>query len=138
MKRIALTSALVLGLAAPAFAMDSLTAHQFATLEAVSTSENDFATEAFKREQFANGGMVSSPSGISAGHAQLAANYGLDAADYSVAQLVIIAGENDEEERDRLIAAYKGNGSVVSTQSVTPDHVRIAQDLFGGPQNNRE
>ena len=66
------------------------------------------------------------------------ANYGLDAADYSVAQLVIIAGENNEEERDRLIAAYKGSDAVVSTQGGTPNHVLIAQELFGGPQNNRE
>jgi hypothetical protein len=138
MNRIALTSALVLGLAAPAFAASDLTAQQFATLEAVSTSEDDFATEAFKREQFASGGIVSTQSGISAGHAQLAANYGLDAADYSVAELVIIAGENNEEERERFIAAYKSDGAVVSTQSVTPDHVLIAQDLFGGPENNRE
>ena len=138
MKRTALTTALILGLAAPAFAASDLTAHQFATLEAVSTSEDDFATEAFKREQFATGGIVSTQSGISAGHAQLAANYGLDPVEYSVSELVIIAGENDEEERDRFIAAYKGDGTLVSTQSVTPDHVLIAQELFGGPENNRE
>ena len=139
MKRTALTTALILGLAAPAFAMDDLTAHQFATLEAVSTSEDDFATEAFKREQFASGGVVSTQSGISAGHAQLAANYGLDPVEYSVAELVIIAGENNEEERDRLIAAYAGdNGAVISSQGSGKAHVAKAVELFGGPENNRE
>jgi len=139
MKRTALTTALILGLAAPAFAASDLTSHQIATLEAVSTSEDDFATEAFKREQFANGGIVSTQSGISAGHAQLAANYGLDPAEYSVAELVIIAGENDEEQRERFIAAYAGDdGAVISSQGSGKDHVRLAVELFGGPENNRE
>ena len=139
MKRTALTTALILGLAAPAFAASDLTSHQFATLEAVSTSEDDFATEAFKREQFATGGIVSTQSGISAGHAQLAASYGLDPVEYSVAELVIIAGENDEEERARFIAAYAGDdGAVVSSQGSGKAHVAKAVELFGGPENNRE
>lgn len=139
MKRTALTTALILGLAAPALAMDGLTAHQFATLEAVSTSEDDFATEAFKREQFASGGIVSTQSGISAGHAQLAANYGLDPAEYSVAELVIIGGESDEEQRELVIAAYAGNdGAVISSQGSGKAHVAKAIELFGGPENNRE
>ena len=139
MKRTALTTALILGLAAPAFAASDLTAHQFATLEAASTSEDDFATEAFKREQFASGGIVSTQSGISAGHAQLAANYGLDPVEYSVAELVIIAGESNEEDRDRLIAAYAGdNGAVISSQGAGKAHVAKAVELFGGPENNRE
>ena len=139
MNRIALTSALILGLAAPAFAASDLTSHQIATLEAVSTSEDDFATAAFKREQFASDGIVSTQSGISAGHAQLAANYGLDPVEYSVAELVIIAGENDEEERERFIAAYAGDdGAVISSQGSGKAHVVKAVELFGGPENNRE
>ena len=139
MKRTALTTALILGLAAPVFAASDLTSHQIATLEAVSTSEDDFATEAFKREQFASGGIVSTQSGISAGHAQLAANYGLDPVEYSVAELVIIAGENDEQERERFIAAYAGDdGAVISSQGSGKAHVAKAVELFGGPENNRE
>jgi Flp pilus assembly protein TadD len=139
MKRTALTTALILGLAAPAFAASDLTAQQFATLEAVSTSEDDFATEAFKREQFATGGIVSTQSGISAGHAQLAASYGLDPVEYSVAELVIIAGESDEEERARFIAAYAGDdGAVISSQGSGKAHIAKAVELFGGPENNRE
>ena len=100
-------------------------------LEAVSTSEDDFATEAFKREQFASGGIVSTQSGISAGHAQLAASYGLDPVEYSVAELVIIAGENDEQERDRFIAAYAGDdGAVISSQGSGKAHVAKAVELF--------
>ena len=139
MKRTALTTALILGLAAPAFAASDLTSQQFATLHAVKTSENDFATYEFKRDQFANGSVVSTQSGISAGHAQLAASYGLDPVEYSVAELVIISGENNEEERDRLIAAYAGdNGAVISSQGSGKAHVAKAVELFGGPQNNRE
>ena len=139
MKRTALTTTLILGLAAPAFAASDLTSHQIATLEAVSTSEDDFATAAFKREQFASDGIVSTQSGISAGHAQLAANYGLDPVEYSVAELVIIAGENDEEERERFIAAYAGDdGAVISSQGSGKAHVAKAVELFGGPENNRE
>ena len=139
MKRTALTTALILGLAAPAFAASDLTSQQFATLHAVKTSENDFATYEFKRDQFNSGGIVSTQSGISAGHAQLAANYGLDPVEYSVAELVIIAGENDEEERDRLIAAYAGDeGAVISSQGSGKAHVAKAVELFGGPENNRE
>ena len=139
MKRTALTTALILGLAAPAFAASDLTSQQFATLHAVKTSENNFATYEFKRDQFANGSVVSTQSGISAGHAQLAASYGLDPVEYSVAELVIISGENNEEERDRLIAAYAGdNGAVISSQGSGKAHVAKAVELFGGPQNNRE
>ena len=139
MKRTALTTALILGLAAPAFAASNLTAHQFATLEAVSTSEDDFATYEFKRDQFTGGSVVSTQSGISAGHAQLAANYGLDPVEYSVAELVIIGGESNEEDRERLIAAYAGDsGAVISSQGSGKAHVAKAVELFGGPQNNRE
>ena len=51
-----------------------ITAHQFASLETVSASEDDFATEGFKRKQFALDGIVYAQNGFSAGHAQPATN----------------------------------------------------------------
>ena len=59
--------------------------------------------------------------------------------EYSVAELVIISGESNEEDRDRLIAAYAGdNGAVISSQGAGKAHVAKAVELFGGPENNRE
>ena len=122
-----LLASLFVGLSAPTFASElehrhgfepgQVTAHQLAELEAVSTSEDNFATYEFKLDQYRGGGVVSTQNGVSSGHAQMAANYGLDPAEYTVAEIAIIAGERDEEQRERLINFYKGNGTVASTQS---------------------
>ena len=144
----ALTTSLVLSLGAPAVASDlerqyrfqpgEVTAHQLAVLKATSTSEDDFATVDFKHKQITNGTAVSTQSRHSSGHAQMAASLGLDPEDYSVAEIAIILGQSEEEERQRFIDAYADEGAVISTQNVGKPHVAIAVALMGGPDNNRE
>lgn len=137
MKRIALTTALIAGLAAPALASDQLaafygvdagtvSAQELATLHAIGDSENDFATVEFKRDQFT--GVVASTQsvGVSDGHAQLAASLGLNPDVYSVAELAVIRGESNEDIRAGLIEAYGSNGAIVSTQSVPGDVIERA------------
>lgn len=144
-----LAAVLAFGLAVPVHASDlerqhgfrpgQATTHQLAILEAVSSSEDDFATLEYKKSQFASGSVVSSQGGISAGHKQLAASFGLDPAQYSVAEIVVIMGENEEEKRAGFVRAYEGDdGAVISTQSVGKAHVEKALELFSGPENNRE
>ena len=145
MKQKVLSIAMVICIATPTFASDlerhfdfnpgEVTAHDLAVLKAISTSEDDFANVRFKRSEFANGPVVSTQSGISSGHAQLAANYGLDPAEYTVAEIMIIAGENQKEERERLIKAYKDEGAVISTQGSGKAHVAKAVELMGGGED---
>lgn len=141
MTRIALTSALLLGLAAPAFASNlantygfdagAVSAQELAVLKASDTSEDNFANLMVQKDKI-GGAIVSTQSGVSAGHAQLAASEGLDPTVYTVAEIAIIKGENDEEERARLVDAY-GAGGIASSQSFgTPAHVALAKSLITG------
>lgn len=126
MKRFALTTAIALGLAAPAFANDQLAASLGVEPGVYSTAELVTLRTAMEdgNEALANfildGGSetVSTQSfGISAGHQQLADALGVDAADYSVAELVTLrdAIENDNEARVNFILS--GGSETVSTQS---------------------
>ena len=44
----------------------------------------------------------------------------------------------EEEERERLVRAYRDEGAVISTQSAGKDHVTLATSLMGGPENTRD
>ena len=120
------------------FAKGQASAQDLAVLEASSSSEDDFRNVVTKRAQIAQGTIVSTQSGISQGHAQLAASEGLDPTVYSVPELVIIKGESDEDQRARYVEAYRDTGAVISTQSTGAGHVAEAVARFSGPENTRD
>ncbi|SDM04215.1 hypothetical protein [Aliiruegeria lutimaris] len=144
MNRIALTTALALTLAAPAFASDQLaqqldvepgvyttaelislrsaledgnyaqanairsnpggisgadaeTVREFSLIKAEQDDEHAFANFLRNNDSGENF-SVSTKSGVSAGHAQLAASLGVDAADYSLAELVQLKSAQDSDE----------------------------------------
>lgn len=151
MKLFALTTAVALGLAAPALASDNLarsfgvepgvlTTAQLAEIKAVVDNSDDNRAVTALIERYTSGGVASTMSvgsdearriatiaaltdnddnnrardafieraeggvvstmstGISAGHAQLAAELGLDASDYSVAELAVIKSSYDSTD----------------------------------------
>lgn len=144
MNRIALTSALILGLSAPAFANDQIADILGLDAGSVSTgtlfsiyNEDDNDAQDRAIAFYKNGGAVVSTQsvGVSQGHAQLAARFGLDPATVSVAEVQAIAAEDDNDIRDRRIAAAKSGGAVVSTQSVgvSGGHAQLAASIGVDP-----
>jgi hypothetical protein len=132
MTRIALIAALTTAIAAPAFASSQLErslgvepgVYSFSELAAIKGS---FDTDTGYRIP-AERGVVSTQSvGISPAHAQLAATLGLDANDYSFAELAGIKGSFDTDTGYNVTAP----GGVVSTQSVgiSQAHAQIAATL---------
>jgi hypothetical protein len=132
MKRIILTSALALAIAAPAFASDQLarnlgvepgvyTTAELATIKGIREGAvgTDAATASALEDLFAQG-IVSTQSVGSIGHAQLAANLGLDG-DYTTAELATIKGIREGAAGTDVATAdaLEGllSGGVVSTQS---------------------
>ena len=126
MKRLVLTTAVALGLAVPAFAADQIAGHLNVAPGAYSQTELarlKAAQNAGDPEQVAalkalfDGTAVSTQSvGVEPGHAQLAANLGLDPNAYTTAELVRIkAARGDEEQVAALESLYAGDS--VSTQS---------------------
>ena len=106
MTRIALTSALAIAIAAPAFA-DTQLERQLGVEPGVYTSAELAAIKgSYDSDTGYNfpvrGGVVSTQSvGISAGHAQLAAQLGLDANNYSVTELAAIKGAVSSDAEGR-------------------------------------
>lgn len=128
MKRLVLTTAVALGLAVPAFAADQIAGHLNVAPGAYSQTELarlKAAQNAGDAEQVAalkalfDGTAVSTQSvGVEPGHAQLAANLGLDPNAYTTAELVRIKAarsEGDGEQVAALESLYAGDS--VSTQS---------------------
>jgi hypothetical protein len=106
MTRIALTSALVLALAAPAVAGSQLErtlgvepgAYTFAELAAIKGSfDSDTGYRVPERD-----GVVSTQSVASGAKAQLAASLGVSAADYTFAELAAIKGSFDSDTGYRV------------------------------------
>jgi hypothetical protein len=139
MNRFALTSALVLVLAAPAFAdgkdqlaaqlgvnADSYTLAQLIRLENA-TESNDAQEVAFVKAQAA-GAIVSTQGSATLGNEQLAANVGVDANGYTTAQLVRLERANLENDaQEAAFVKAQAEGRVVSTQgSVTPGNAMLA------------
>ncbi|WP_375550440.1 hypothetical protein [Rhodophyticola porphyridii] len=92
MTRIALTTALALSLAAPAFAND-----------------------------------------------QLAASLGVDAGDYSVAELIQLRSALENDDHSHVAFLLNGGDEQVSTQSFgEPEHVAIARALVGFTDSENE
>jgi hypothetical protein len=105
MKRIILTTALALAVAAPAFANDQLarslgvepgafTTAELATIKGLRDAgvSKDRETADVVAGLFSRGVVSTQSVGISAGHAQIAANLGLDPNVYSLAELATIKG----------------------------------------------
>lgn len=121
MKTTLIASALVAAIAAPAFAAGTQLERQlgvepgvysFTELAAIKGSYDTDTGYVFPVE---NGNVVSTQSvGISPAHAQLAANLGLDANEYSFAELAGIKASYDSEDGYTVPA----KGGIVSTQNV--------------------
>ncbi|WP_424968262.1 hypothetical protein, partial [Dinoroseobacter sp. S375] len=117
--KLALTSALVIALTAPAFASSQLERQLGVEPGAYSFSELAAIKGSFDTDNGYNipprGDVVSTQSvGISPAHAQLAATLGLDANDYSFGELAAIKGSFDTDTGYNVAE----RGAVVSTQSV--------------------
>lgn len=109
MKLFALTTALVVAATAPALANDQLarslgvepgllTTAQLVQVKASVDNANDNRVAKELIERFTSGDVSTMSTGISAGHAQLAANLGLDPAEYSLAELAGIKGSYDSTD----------------------------------------
>lgn len=144
MKTLALTTALIVAISAPAFANDSLAASvnaqpgQFSVSELIqlrrAIEDNDTVYEAFIR----NGGSetISTQSfGTNSGHDGLAASLGVNPADYSTPQLIQL--RRAIEDNDTVYEAFLRNGGseTISTQSFgAPDHVAFAMAHLATPR----
>ncbi|WP_227284160.1 hypothetical protein [Boseongicola sp. H5] len=149
MTRIALTTALALSLAAPAFANDQLAASlgvdagDYSVAELIqlrSALENDdhshvafllnggsetISTQSFAAPAFAN--------------AQLAASLGVDAGDYTLAELIQLRSALENDDHSHVAFLLNGGDEQVSTQSFgEPEHVAIARALVGFTDSENE
>lgn len=129
MKTIALTTALLLGLAAPALASDQLARNigvepgvyslsELARLKGAKDSKEAGESDRFAalKKMFDSEVVSTQSAGVTAGHAQLAGHAGVDPADYSVAEIVMLrsAVRDGDEARTRFVT---GGADSVSTQS---------------------
>jgi hypothetical protein len=145
MKRIIITTALALAVAAPAFASDQLarslgvepgafTAAELATIKGV--REGGVSTDRETANVFASlfsRGVVSTQSVGASGNAQLARSVGVDGNGFTAAELATIKGIAEQRATDdadffRQIGA---NGGFVSTMSVgvSAGHAQLAANL---------
>jgi len=131
MKRLVLTTAIVLGLAAPALADDQIARNlgvepgqysqsELARLKAVQDSKDSGEYDRFAalERKFAGDAVSTQSVGVEPGEAQLAANLGLDPNDFTLAELVRIKAAKNAGEYDEVaqyISMYAGE--TVSTQS---------------------
>lgn len=146
MKRIILTTALALAVAAPAFANDQLarslgvepgvfTSAELATLKGLRDSgvSKDRETANVFEGIFSRG-MVSTQNVGASGNVQLARDLGVNAGDFTAAELATIKGITEQRATDdadffRYVSDH-ANG-VVSTQSfgISAGHAQLANDL---------
>jgi len=145
MKLIALTTALVVAASAPAFANaqlarslgvepGTLTTAQLAQVKAVVDHDDDNRTARALIERFSAGEVSTMGAGVSAGHAQLAANLGVDPAQVSVSEIASIRALVDHDDDNRAVEAAIDrvrDGGVVSTMStgVSAGHAQLAASL---------
>ena len=145
MKRIILTSALALAIAAPAFASDQLarnlglepgayTSAELATIKGIreAATNTDAATAAALEGLYGNG-VVSTQSVAGTANAQLAANLGLSG-DYTTAELATIKGVREGGSTTDAATAdsFVTTGGVVSTQSVENSSAKAQLARFLG------
>jgi hypothetical protein len=148
MKRIVITTALALAIAAPAFANDQLarslgvepgayTTAELATLKGLGESGDSLDREtATVLASLFSRGVVSTQSVGASGNAQLAQNLGVNAGDFTTAELATIKGITEQRATDDAFALSdligRGADGVVSTQSVggiSAGHAQIARNL---------
>ncbi len=145
MKLFALTTALVVAASAPAFANDqlarslgiepgALTTSQLAQVKASIDNDNDNRISRELAERFSAGEVSTMSTGISAGHAQLAARFGVDPQAFSVSELAAINGLVDHDDDNRAVEAAIAkviSGGVVSTMStgISAGHAQLAANL---------
>ena len=145
MKLFALTTALVVAASAPALANDQLarslgvepgvlTTAQLAQVKASIDNADDNRTAKALIERFASGDVSTMSTGVSAGHAQLAAQFGVDPAQFSVAELASLPALVDNDSDNRAVEArieQIRNGGIVSTMStgISAGQAQLAANL---------
>ena len=147
MKNLIITTALALAVAAPAFANDQLarslgvepgvyTTADLATIKGVREGgvTTDRETANVLQILFSQG-VVSTQSMGASGNAQLAQSLGLNAGDFTTAELATIKGVVEQRATDdagsiAYLTGHGGNG-VISTQSVgiSAGHAQLASNL---------
>lgn len=144
MKTLALTTALSLAIAAPAFANDQLAASLgvdgslYTTAQLVelrsAMEDGDQTRVDYIRSSAQNGGTLSTKSGISEGHAQLAASLGVDSDDYSVAELAALKSAMADDTAGAPINGYGMGWGTLSTKSgISAGQAQIAAALGVNP-----
>ncbi len=145
MKLFALTTALVVAASAPAFANDqlarslgiepgALTRSQLAQVKASIENDDDNRIARELAERFSAGEVSTMSTGISAGHSQLAARFGVDPQAFSVAELASLKALVDNDDDNRAVKAEIAqvrDGGIVSTMStgVSAGHAQLAANL---------
>jgi hypothetical protein len=148
MKLFALTTAVALGLAAPALANDQLarslgvepgvlTTAQLTEIKATADNSDDNRAAKALIERYTSGGVTSTASVDASGASdQFAASFGIDGG-LSASQIATIVGLTDNDDDNRAREGFierinnGGNGGVVSTMStgISAGHQQLAAQL---------
>ncbi len=135
MKTLALTTAIALGLSAPAFASDQLAASvgvepgTFTTAELIrlrsALEDNDQSTV-----NFILGMVDGTPSANGAGAQSIAASIGVDAAAFTLNELVALRSALEDNDQAQVDFIKNGASDVtMSSRGVSPGHAALAASL---------
>jgi hypothetical protein len=136
MKTLALTTAIALGLSAPAFASDQLAASvgvepgTFTTAELIrlrsALEDNDQSTV-----NFILGMVDGTPSANGAGAQSIAASIGVDAAAFTLNELVALRSALEDNDQAQVDFIKNGASDVTmsSRRGVSPGHAALAASL---------
>ncbi|MBL9060669.1 MAG: hypothetical protein JNK88_11680 [Mangrovicoccus sp.] len=140
MKTFILTAAIALA-AAPVLASDQLARNLGVTPGAYSLTElarlkaakdnigpGESDRMAALMAMFGSDTVSSQSAGITSGHAQLAANAGVDPQDYSLAEIVMLRAAVRDGDEARIRFLQRGSAAAMSTQSagIAPGHRQLA------------
>ncbi|MFQ6548007.1 hypothetical protein AADZ90_008605 [Aestuariibius sp. 2305UL40-4] len=141
MFKILLPAAVAALIAAPALASDQLAAQlgvapgTYSTSELIQLSRAVQDNDHQRIRQITGGAVPSTQSvGISAGHAQLAAQLGVDPASYSVNELIVLRRALEDNDSVTVNRLTGGSDAIVSTRN-TPGagHMQLAAQLGVDP-----
>ena len=140
MKRIVLTTAIILGLSVPALANDQLalsigvepsvfSTSQLAQLKAAQDDDDNRRFE-FLLDRFSGNVTATQSVGLTPGHRQLTASINVDYNQYSLNEIIQIRSAIDDDDNTR-VEFLLDHGDVIATQSfgVTPGHEQLARSL---------
>lgn len=146
MTRIFATTALVLSMAAPAFASDQLarslgvepgvySTAQLVELKSAIEGNNDQQVQFILDSAGTDGFTASTMSAPSAGKAQIAADLGVNPADYSLGELVKLR-KAEEESNEQIAGFVRSNGlseTVSSKSGISAGQAQLAASLGVNP-----